>query len=90
MGKGNLIIFLHRLNIDGATMVVKEAIENDRFRNSFNEITVVSISDGPMHNYFTKRNCNVIIFPIEDLCEDRALVLLLKFIFSLKIDSGSS
>lgn len=65
--KNKLVIFLHRLNIDGATMVVKDAIEHTFLKSEFDGITIVSNFDGEMKPIFESLGCQIEIFPFEEL-----------------------
>lgn len=63
----SLIIFTHRLYVDGATMVVKDALEHSCIRDLYSKITIISSVDGEMGMIFRDMGCDVKCFPYQDL-----------------------
>jgi len=63
----SIVIFLHRLNIDGATMVVYDTLKYTNFCSYFEKITIVSAHDGEMSDFFRQLNVNVVCFPFDSL-----------------------
>jgi GT2 family glycosyltransferase/glycosyltransferase involved in cell wall biosynthesis len=58
-----LLIFLHRLNMDGATHVVLKMLSRSSFFESFGNLTVVSTLDGPLREHFEGLGVSVRIIP---------------------------
>ena len=71
--EGNsLLVFTHRFNTDGATLVVLHALRDAEFRSRFSRITIVSNYEGREQENFEALGCRTLVFPFELLGTGRA------------------
>nr|WP_319539995.1 glycosyltransferase [uncultured Methanospirillum sp.] len=62
---GRLLLFFHRLNIDGASLIALRALRSSRFRERFPKLTVISQSDGVLREELEKLGALIKIIPLD-------------------------
>jgi len=70
-----LTVFLHALDVDGATLVALRNLQTPIFRDYFRDVVVVSEREGPLRQEFARAGAKVLVAPAKHIRKVELLAL---------------